>query len=51
MNWINLKKYVLSNPNTNWILTHFSQKYKKKQIEELFENENIENIKLWINIK
>jgi ribonuclease Z len=51
MGWSNLKPYLQLNPNTNWILTHFSQKYKKEQIEEFFKQENIPNIKLWINIK
>ena len=51
MSWYNLKSYVNTNPNINWILTHFSQKYKKEQIEEFFKQENIPNIKLWINIK
>jgi ribonuclease Z len=51
MGWSNLKPYIQSNPNTNWILTHFSQKYKKEQVEKFFEQENIPNIKLWINIK
>lgn len=51
MNWLNLKPFVQSNINTNWILTHFSQKYKKEQVELFFKQENICNIKLWINIK
>jgi len=51
MHWLNLKKYVESNVSTNWILMHFSQKYKKKDIEEFFINENLSNIKLWCNIK
>jgi ribonuclease Z len=51
MGWLNLKPYIQSNPNTNWILTHFSQKYKKIQVEEFFKQENIPNIKLWTNIK
>lgn len=51
MNWINLEPYVRENKNTNWVLTHFSQKYKKSYVEEFFNNLNISNIKLWINIK
>jgi ribonuclease Z len=51
MAWSNLKPYVQSNPNIQFILTHFSQKYKKEQIEEFFKQENIPNIKLWTNIK
>lgn len=51
MNWINLKSYVQKFKEVNWILTHFSQKYKKIQIEEFFKLENLSNIKPWINIK
>lgn len=51
MNWINLKPYVISNPNVNFILTHFSQKYRKTQVEEFFVQENLPNVKPWINIK
>ncbi len=51
MGWSNLKPYILSNPNSNWILTHFSQKYRKEQIEQFFETENIKNIKPWINVR
>lgn len=51
MHWLNLKKFVESNISINWILMHFSQKYKKKDIEEFFINENLSNIKLWCNIK
>ncbi len=51
MNWLNLKPYIESNPNVNWILTHFSQKYKKEQLELFFNQENLPNVKPWINIK
>jgi hypothetical protein len=51
MGWPNLKPYVQSNPGITWVLTHFSQKYKKAQIEEFFESENVPNVKLWLNIK
>ena len=51
MGWANLKPYVKSNNQTNWILTHFSQKYKKEQVEKFFEQENLPNVKVWANIK
>lgn len=51
MHWENIKPYVQSNQQCNWILTHFSQKYKKKEIEQFFTEENLPNIKLWCNIK
>ena len=51
MNWHNLKPFVIANPQINWILTHFSQKYKKEYIENFFQSENLPNVKLWINVK
>jgi len=51
MAWSNLKPYVESNSNTNWILTHFSQKYRKEQVETFFNKENISNVKVWCNLK
>lgn len=51
MAWSNLKPYIESNPQTNWILTHFSQRYKKKQVEEFFFKINLPNIKVWCNLK
>lgn len=51
MGWSNLKQYIVSNPQIHWILTHFSQKYKKEQVEEHFIKENLPNIKVWCNLK
>lgn len=51
MGWSNLKPYIEKYPQTNWILSHFSQKYRKEQLEIFFEKENLPNIKLWINVK
>ncbi len=51
MFWYNLKPFIEKNPQVNWILTHFSQKYKKEELENFFKQENVPNIKLWINIK
>ena len=51
MNWQNLYPIIKSNPSTNWILTHFSQKYKKNELENFFLKENLPNVKAWINIK
>jgi ribonuclease Z len=51
MAWSRLKPFVQSNPLTQWILTHFSQKYKKELVEEFFTNENLPNIKVWCNLK
>lgn len=51
MNWLNLKDYVKNNSNTTWILTHFSQKYKKEFITNFFKEQQLENIKVWCNLK
>ena len=51
MAWSNLKSYVETNQQINWILIHFSQKYKKEQIEAFFAQTGLPNIKLWLNIK
>jgi ribonuclease BN (tRNA processing enzyme) len=53
--WNYMKKYVVENPQVNFILTHFSPRYKKKEIEDFFEKElqdnNINNVVLWINVE
>lgn len=51
MCWLDIKPIVLSNPQIQWVLTHFSQKYKKEQVIEFFNNENLPNIKPWCNLK
>lgn len=50
MHWNNLKPFIVSNPNTNFILTHFSRKYTKAEVDEHFERENLPNIKVWCNL-
>jgi len=51
--WEYLKPYILSHPNTNFILYHFSQRYQPKQIKEFFDLEfttnNIKNVLIWIS--
>jgi len=37
MAWSNLKPLVQSNSQIQWILTHFSQKYKKELVENFFK--------------
>ncbi len=51
MCWLNLKKYVEENTETNWILTHFSQKYRREEVETFFLSENMPNVKVWCNIR
>ncbi len=48
MHWNNLEPYVRENKN-NWILIHFSQKYKKSYILDFFNKLNFTNVKVWIN--
>lgn len=54
MNWINLKPIIQANQDTTFILTHFSRKYTKEFVDELFDKElkenNITNVKLWCNL-
>lgn len=50
MFWNNLRPYIESIPNVNWVLTHFSQKYKREDIRKFFEETKIPNIKVWLNI-
>jgi ribonuclease Z len=58
MHWEYLKPYVLSHPKMNFVLYHFSQRYKPEQIKEFFDNEFydkeqkillIPNVKVWIS--
>lgn len=51
MLWSDLKPFIQSNPQIEWILTHFSQKYKKEKVMEFFKCENLSNIKPWCNLK
>ncbi len=51
MAWSQLKPFVKSNSSIQWILTHFSQKYKKEFVEDFFLKENLPNIKVWCNLK
>jgi len=50
MHWIYLKKIVLAHPDIEFILIHFSPRYKKKFIEDFFVEENVQNVKPWISI-
>lgn len=44
MHWNNLKPYIVSHPNINFILSHFSTKYKPKKIKEFFSTEAWPNV-------
>jgi len=53
IHWQQLKPYVLNNPDINFMLFHFSLKYKDEEIKEFMEKEfkkdNINNIELWLS--
>jgi ribonuclease Z len=51
MCWSNLKPFVETNSQINWILTHFSQKYKREQVENYFSSLDLPNVKPWCNLK
>lgn len=48
IHWNQLKPYILENPETLFVLIHFSLQYKDKDIESFFEKQKISNIKAWI---
>ena len=49
MHWKYLEDYIKSNPNQMFILYHFSQRYKKKEVAEFFEKVELKNIIPWID--
>ena len=53
IHWKQLKPYVLNNPDINFMLFHFSLKYKDEEIKEFmekqFEKDNIKNVDLWLS--
>lgn len=44
MHWNQLSKYVIANPNINFILYHFSGKYKREMINEFFDKLKLNNV-------
>lgn len=52
IHWLELKPYILKNPNSLFILTHFSMRYKDREIREFFDEiqkkESIANIHPWM---
>ena len=44
MLWSNLKPFIIAFPNTQFILCHFSMRYKDSEIIEFFKKENIKNV-------
>jgi hypothetical protein len=52
IHWQELKPYIISNPKSLFILTHFSMRYKDIEIDSFFKNvidkESITNIHVWL---
>ena len=44
MLWSNLKPFILAFPESQFILCHFSMRYKDSEIIEFFKKENIKNV-------
>lgn len=44
MHWENLRPYVETHPNINFIVSHFSIRYKPKEIKNFFANTNLSNV-------
>lgn len=47
MHWKHLEQYVLDHPNNFFILYHFSQRYKKQEIDDFFEKLSLKNVYVW----
>jgi ribonuclease Z len=46
--WNELKPFVVGNPHVNFILIHFSMKYKESEIRDFFLSEEVTNVRPWI---
>lgn len=47
MHWKHLEQYVIDNPNINFILYHFSSRYKRDHIDDFFNKINLSNVIVW----
>jgi len=52
IHWNQLKPYVIDNPDTTFVLFHFSLKYRDEEIKEImdekFIKDDIKNVELWL---
>lgn len=48
--WIELEPIVKSNPDTKFVLIHFSDKYENDYIEDFFNKLDIKNVLPWVNL-
>lgn len=49
IHWKDLEVYIRDNPNITFVLYHFSQRYKKKELIEFFSRIDLKNIVPWIH--
>jgi ribonuclease Z len=49
MHWDHLKGYIIAHPNINFVLYHFSLRYKKSVLIEFFNNINLPNVVAWVS--
>lgn len=47
IHWSQLKPYILQHPEINFILFHFSMRYRDHEISTFFEREDISNVQWW----
>jgi ribonuclease Z len=49
IHWKGIEDYIKENKHQMFILYHFSQRYKNKEIKDFFDKQNLDNIYPWIN--
>jgi ribonuclease Z len=49
IHWQHLEPYIKSHPDNNFILYHFSSRYKRSEVLAFFANVNLKNIIPWVN--
>jgi ribonuclease Z len=47
IHWLHLEPYIKAHPDNDFILIHFSPRYKQTDIKEFFDKVNFPNIILW----
>jgi len=48
MHWTHLEPYIKNNPNTHFIIIHFSSRYSDEEIIKFFADKKYDNITIWI---
>ena len=47
IHWNDLKPIVCDHPEIEFMLFHFSQRYRDSEIDEFFKREDLANLKVW----